>query len=134
MLQFMEKLMALSVEPGDQDSVAKSLVALKSELAEEKATWEKAWVEVETLAEAIEDLKKTTSRFAAQVPTLEEKVKHLDNKVIDSLTEPYTKELSLEWTTKANEDYKSQNSRLTKKLETKHSLLISPRCCLWIYY
>jgi hypothetical protein len=42
MLQFMEKLMALSVEPGDQDSVAKSLVALKSELAEEKATWEKA--------------------------------------------------------------------------------------------
>jgi uncharacterized coiled-coil protein SlyX len=53
-------------------------------------------VEVETLAEAIEDLKKTTSRFAAQVPTLEEKVKHLDNKVIDSLTEPYTKELSLE--------------------------------------
>jgi hypothetical protein len=32
----MEQLAALGVEPGDQDSTAKSLIALKSELAEEK--------------------------------------------------------------------------------------------------
>jgi hypothetical protein len=32
----MEQLTMLSVEPGDQDSTAKSLAALKSELAREK--------------------------------------------------------------------------------------------------
>jgi hypothetical protein len=32
----MEQLAALDIEPGDQDSAAKSLAALKNELAEEK--------------------------------------------------------------------------------------------------
>jgi hypothetical protein len=41
----------------------------------------------------------------------------LDDKVLDMLTEAHAKELSLERVTKANEDYKSQNARLTKKLE-----------------
>jgi hypothetical protein len=45
-----------------------------------------------------------------QVPTLEEKVKHLDNKVLDGLIELHAKELSLEQITIANEDYKSQNA------------------------
>jgi hypothetical protein len=44
----MEQLMTLSVELGDKDSAARSLAALKSELAEEKAQ-----AEAETLARAV---------------------------------------------------------------------------------
>jgi hypothetical protein len=51
----------------------------------------------------VEDLKKTADGLTTQVPILEEKVKHLDNKVLDGLTEIYAKELSLERTTKVNE-------------------------------
>jgi chromosome segregation ATPase len=115
----MEQLMALGIEIGDLDSTAKSLAALKTELAEEKVARVKAEVEAETLARAVEDLKKMTDRFAAQIPDLEERIKHLDNKVLNGLTELRTKELNLERTTKVNEDYKSQNSRLIKKLESK---------------
>jgi chromosome segregation ATPase len=82
-----------------------SLGALKSKLVEEKAAREKAQAEAETLSRVVDDLKK--------------KVKHLDNKVLDGLTELHAKELGLERTTKANEDYKSQNERLIKKLESK---------------
>jgi predicted nucleic acid-binding Zn-ribbon protein len=46
-----------------------------------------AQVEAETLTRAIEELKKTSYQFAAQVPSLEEKVKDLNNKIIDLLTE-----------------------------------------------
>jgi uncharacterized coiled-coil protein SlyX len=57
---------------------------LENELAEEKATRVKAQADAETLAQAVEDLKKMVDRFTAQVPALEEKVKYLDNKVLDS--------------------------------------------------
>jgi hypothetical protein len=63
----------------------KFLAALKAELADERAAWEKAQVDAETLAWAVEDLKKMTDKFTAHIPTLEEKVKHLDNRVLDSL-------------------------------------------------
>jgi hypothetical protein len=90
--------------------------------------WGKAQIEAVTLARAVKELKTSVDRFAAQVPELEEKIKHMGNKVLDGLTELHAKELDLEWTTKANKDYKSQNSRLTKKLETKlPSLLPSGR-------
>jgi hypothetical protein len=65
----MEQLTALDVEPRDQESVAMSLAALKSELAKEKAAWEKA--KAETLARAVGDLKKTTDGFTTQIPILE---------------------------------------------------------------
>jgi uncharacterized coiled-coil protein SlyX len=99
---------------------------------EEKAAQERTQAEIETLARVIEDLKKTTDKFAAQIPILEEKVKHLDNKVLDKLTEARAKELSLEGVTKANEDYKSENVRLTKKLESKLSLPLSPELCIFL--
>jgi hypothetical protein len=51
-------------------------------------------------------------KFTAQVAYLEEKV-------LGRLNELYAKELALERTTIANEDYKSQIARLTKKLENK---------------
>jgi hypothetical protein len=35
-------------------------------------------------------------KFAAQIPILEEKVKHLGNKVVDGLTEVRSKELCVE--------------------------------------
>jgi chromosome segregation ATPase len=111
--------LALGVEPGDQDSAVKSLAALKAELAQEKAARGKAQAENETLTRAVDDLKKSTDRFATQIPDLEEKIKHLDNKVLHGLTELRAQELNLEPTTKANESYKSQNSELRKKSETK---------------
>jgi chromosome segregation ATPase len=65
----------------------------------------------------VEDLKKSVDRFVAQISDSEEKIKHLDNKVLDRRTELRAKEWNLERTTKANKDYKIQNSRLTKNLE-----------------
>jgi hypothetical protein len=123
--------MAPGVERGDQDSAAKSLVALKSELVAEKAAQEKAQSEAESLALVTGDLKKTADGLATQVPILEEKLKHLDNKVLDGLTEICAKELSLERTTKANEDYKSQSARLTKNLESKIISPFPPRACIF---
>jgi hypothetical protein len=106
------------------------------ELAEEKATREKAQAEAETLARVVEDLKKLVDRFVAQVPVLEEKVKHLDNKVLDGLTELCAKELDLEQTTKADDDYTSQNIWLTKKLESKLPISFAAwvLCFYFIYY
>jgi hypothetical protein len=78
----------------------------------------------------VEDLKKTADGLTTQVPILEEKVKHLDNKVLDGLTEIYAKELSLEQTTKVNEDYKSQNAQLTKKKKSKLLPPLPPRPCI----
>jgi chromosome segregation ATPase len=126
----MEQLMALGVEPGDQNLATKSLAALKAELVEEKAGREKAQAEVETLARAVVDLKNSVDKFAAQIPVLEEKVKRLDNKVIDTLTDACAKELSLERVTKANEDYKSQNTQLTRKLESNLPFPLSLEACI----
>jgi hypothetical protein len=39
--------------------------------------------------------------------------------VVDGLNEVRARELYLERTTRANKDYKKQNARLTKKLESK---------------
>jgi predicted nucleic acid-binding Zn-ribbon protein len=103
----MEQLMALGVIPGDPDSAAKAFADLKAKLAKEKAAREIAQTKVETLTQAVEDLKISIDRFTAQIPTLEEKVKHLGNKVLD-------------------DDYKSQNARLTKKLESKPPLSGKP--------
>jgi predicted nucleic acid-binding Zn-ribbon protein len=99
---------------------------LKSELAHEKAAWKEAQDEVETLGWAVGDLKKMVDKFTDQVPTLEEKV-------LDWLNELRAKELSLERTTKANEDYKSQNDWLTKKLESKLSSFLPPGSCMFTY-
>jgi chromosome segregation ATPase len=118
--------LALGIKPSDQDSAARSLTALKTEMAEEKATWEKAQAENETLVLAVDDLKKLVDRFATQIPGLEEKIKHRDNMVLDGLTDLRAQELNLERTTKAKEDYKNQNAQLTIKLESKISFL----CCL----
>jgi cell division protein FtsB len=53
----MDQLIALSIDPGDMDSAAKTFAGLRAKLAKEKATREKFEAEVETLARAVKDLK-----------------------------------------------------------------------------
>jgi predicted nucleic acid-binding Zn-ribbon protein len=122
---FMEQLTTLNVDLGDKDSTTRYLASLKSKLADEKAARKEAKDEVQTLARACANLKKTADKFTTQVPELEQKV-------LDWLTELYAKELSLERTTKVNKNYKSQNARLTKKLESKLSSLLPPMS--YIFY
>jgi septal ring factor EnvC (AmiA/AmiB activator) len=69
------------------DSTAKAIADLKDELAKVKATRERTQTEVDTLTQTVKRLKISADNFAAQIPVLEEKVKHLDNKVIDGLNE-----------------------------------------------
>jgi phage-related tail protein len=70
--------MALGVIHGDPDSTVKAFADLKEELDKEKATQETAQTEVNTLSRVIKDLKIFADKFTAQIPTLEEKVKHLE--------------------------------------------------------
>jgi chromosome segregation ATPase len=102
----MEQLKALGVKP--RDPTTKSLAALMTKLAEANDARDKAQAEAETLVLVVEDLKKSSNRFAARISALDEKVKHLDNKVLDMLNDACAKELSLRRVTKSNDDYKSQ--------------------------
>jgi predicted nucleic acid-binding Zn-ribbon protein len=79
--------MALGIVPGDLDSTAKAFANMKVELEREKAAQEMAQAEVDTLTQAVKDLKIFADKFTAQIPILEEKVKHIDNKVVDGLNE-----------------------------------------------
>jgi uncharacterized protein YktB (UPF0637 family) len=115
----MELLMALGVVPGNPDSVVKDFADLKAELEKEKVAQETAQIEVDTLTRAVEGLKISADKFTAQIPILKEKVKHLENKVVDRLIEVRAREFCLERTTKANDDYKSQNAQLNGKLESE---------------
>jgi hypothetical protein len=65
---FMEQLMTLGVEPRDKDSPVRYLASLKSKLADQKAAWKEAKVEVHTLAWAIADLKKMADKFTRPNP------------------------------------------------------------------
>jgi hypothetical protein len=57
--------------------------------------------------------------FATQISTLEDKVKHLEDKVVEGLKEVRARELCLEHTTQANDNYQKEVAQLTKKLESK---------------
>jgi hypothetical protein len=46
-----------------------------------------AQIEVDVLSQVVQDLKISADRFATHIPTLEDKVKHLENKVVDGLNE-----------------------------------------------
>jgi archaellum component FlaC len=113
--------MALGIVPGDSDSATKAFADLKTELDKEKDVRKAAWIEVDMLARAVKDLMILAEQFAAQIPTLEDKVKHLENKVVDGLNEVRAQELCLERTTRVNDNYKKQNAQLTSKLESKFS-------------
>jgi outer membrane murein-binding lipoprotein Lpp len=55
-----------------------------------------AQVKADVLSWAVQDLKISTDRFSTQIPTLEDKVKHLENKVLDGLNKIRAWELCLE--------------------------------------
>jgi regulator of replication initiation timing len=57
--------------------------------------------------------------LASQIPTLDDKVKHLEEKVGEGLKELRDFELYLERTTHANDNYQKEVGHLTKKLESK---------------
>jgi hypothetical protein len=79
--------MALGIIPGNPDSAAKAFTDLKIELDKEKAAQIAGQIKIDVLTRAVKDLKISANRFAAQIPTLEDKVKHLDNMVVDGLNE-----------------------------------------------
>jgi hypothetical protein len=111
--------MALDIIPGNPDLVDQAFADLKADLDGEKAARLAAQIEIDVLSRAVKDPKISTDKFATQIPTLEDKVKHLVNKVVDGLNEVQARELCLERTTWANGDYQKQISQLTKKLESK---------------
>jgi chromosome segregation ATPase len=119
--------MALGIVSGDLDSTAKAFANLIAELEREKATQETTQTEVDTMTQAVKDLKISTKKFTAQICNLEEKVKHLE--VIDRLNEVRARELCLERTNKANDDYHKQNAQLTKKLESKFTWSFTALYC-----
>jgi hypothetical protein len=112
---YRDQLMAFCIAPGDLDSTTKAFADLKTELDNKKAARKASQIDVDMLAWAVKDLKISAEKFAAQIPTLEDKVKYLENKVVDGLNEVRAQELCLERTTLANDDYKKQNAQLTKK-------------------
>jgi chromosome segregation ATPase len=77
--------MALGILLGDLDSTAKAFANLKTELDKEKAAREIAQIEVDTLTEVVKDVNIIANKFATQIPTLEDNIKHLENKVVDRL-------------------------------------------------
>jgi hypothetical protein len=111
--------MDLGIIVGASDLASKAFANMKADLDEEDATWLAAPVKVDVLSRAIKDQKIFADRFTTQIPILEYKVKHLENKVVDGLNEIWARELCLECTTQANDDYQKQISQLTKKLESK---------------
>jgi hypothetical protein len=111
--------MALGIVPGDPDSAAKAFANLKIGLDKEKAARKAAQIEVDTLTRAVKDLKIYADKFATQIPTLKDKVKHLGNTVVDGLNEVRFQGLCMERTTWANDNYKKQNAQLARKLESK---------------
>jgi hypothetical protein len=85
------------------------------------------------LTRTLKYLKMFTDKFAAQIPILEDKVKHLENKVVDELNEVRARELCLERTTKVNDNYKKQNAQLARKLESKFPWLFKALFYLCIF-
>jgi uncharacterized coiled-coil protein SlyX len=110
--------MALGIIPGALDLASKDFVDMKVDLDEEKVARLAAQVEIDVLSQAVKDLTTFTDKFATQIPTLEDKVKHLENKVVDGLNEVRAWELCLECTT-TNDELQMQISQLTEKLESK---------------
>jgi hypothetical protein len=97
--------MVLGVVPGDSDSAAKAFADLNAELDKERAARIASRVKIDVLTQVVKDLKIYADRFTAQIPTLKDKVKHLENKVVDGLNEVNAQELCLECTIQANKDY-----------------------------
>jgi hypothetical protein len=100
-----DQLTTLGITLGAPGSEAKAFIDLKVGLDNEKFARVVAHIEADVLSRAVRDLKVSTDRFATQVPTLEDKVRHLEDKVVEGLKEVRVWELCLECTTQANDEY-----------------------------
>jgi hypothetical protein len=118
-IEHKDQLLALGVIPEAPGYEAKALADLKPDLDEEKAARVMAQVEADILLQVVRDLKVSADRFASQIPALEDKVKHLEDKVVEGLKEVRARELYLECTTHANDNNQKDVAHLTKKLESK---------------
>jgi hypothetical protein len=74
---YRDQVMALGVVPSDPDSATMAFADLKAELDKEKAARIAGQVKIDMLTWAVKDLKISANRFTTQIPTLEDKVKHL---------------------------------------------------------
>jgi hypothetical protein len=81
--KYIDQLLALGVIPCALGSEAKAPADLKADLDEEKAARVAAQVEADVLSRAVRDLKVSANRFASQIPTLDDKVKHLEDRVVE---------------------------------------------------
>jgi predicted nucleic acid-binding Zn-ribbon protein len=79
--------MVLNIVPSDPNSVTKAFANLKAELDKEKATQITGQVEIDVLTRVVKNLKISADRFTRQISTLKDKIKHLENKVVDGLNE-----------------------------------------------
>jgi hypothetical protein len=118
-VEYKDQLLALGVIPIAPGSEAKAIADLKADLDEEKATRVAAQVKADVLSSVVCDLKVSTDGFASQIPTLKDKVKPLVDKVVEGLKEVRARELCLECTAHANDNYQKEVAHLTKKLESK---------------
>jgi uncharacterized protein YlxW (UPF0749 family) len=78
---------------GDQNSAANTITALKFQTTTESLSW------------VVEEPKHMVDHLKAYVPSLEAQVKTLNNKIADLNTELHARELSIEHTTAAKDDF-----------------------------
>jgi hypothetical protein len=97
--EYKDQLMAIGVIPGAPGSEAKAFADLKVALGKEKDARVTTQVEADVLSWAVRDLKVSANRLASQIPSPEDKVKHLEDKVVEGLNGVRAQELYLESTT-----------------------------------
>jgi hypothetical protein len=90
---------------GTPVSATNAIANLKVELDKEKAAQFEAQIEADVLTRVVKDLKISADRYATQIRTLEDKINHLEGKVVDGLKEVRAQELNLERTTRVRDDY-----------------------------
>jgi predicted nucleic acid-binding Zn-ribbon protein len=84
---YRDQLMVLNIVHSDPDSATKAFANLKAELDKEKAARITGQVEIDVLTRVVKNLKISADRFTRQISTLKDKIKHLENKVVDGLNE-----------------------------------------------
>jgi hypothetical protein len=71
--------------PDALDLATNAIAKLKVGLDKEKVARFEAQIEAGVLTRAVKDLKISTDRYASQIPTPEDKINHLEGKVVDGL-------------------------------------------------
>jgi predicted RNase H-like nuclease (RuvC/YqgF family) len=117
--KYKDQLLVLGIIPGAPCSETQALANSKADLDKEKAARVTAWVKANVLSQVVHDLRASADRFTTQIPTLEDMVKHLEDKVVEGLKEVRAQELYLEHTTQSKDNYQKEVTQLTKKLESK---------------